>query len=176
MDRRVDRIVLENSRNVNMMRENATPVSDDPFNLNRFTDAQNDIYHRVIKELTSGRKTTHWMWFVFPQIDGLGYSPTTKHFAIKSIDEARQYLNHPVLGPRLFECTEAVLAVEGWSISEILGSPDDLKLKSSITLFDFVAGSAVFVRVLDKYFRGKRDTRTLHLIEKLKETTSETDV
>jgi len=142
---------------------------DDPFDLSRFTPAQERIYDRVLAELRSGQKRTHWMWYIFPQIDGLGHSTTTKHYAIKSIEEARQYLNHPVLGTRLLECAEAVLAVEGRSVSEIFGYPDDLKLKSSMTLFETVADKrSVFVRVLDKYFHGERDVRTLHLLEKLK--------
>ncbi len=142
---------------------------DDPFDLSRFTPAQERIYDRVLAELRSGQKRTHWMWYIFPQIDGLGHSTTTKHYAIKSIEEARQYLNHPVLGTRLLECAEAVLAVEGRSVSEIFGYPDDLKLKSSMTLFETVADKrSVFVRVLDKYFHGERDVRTLHLLERLK--------
>lgn len=141
----------------------------DPFDLSRFTPAQERIYDRVLAELRSGQKRTHWMWYIFPQIDGLGHSTTTKHYAIKSIEEARQYLNHSVLGTRLLECAEAVLAVEGRSVSEIFGYPDDLKLKSSMTLFETVADKrSVFVRVLDKYFHGERDVRTLHLLEKLK--------
>ena len=109
------------------------------------------------------------MWYIFPQIDGLGHSTTAKRYAIKSIDEARQYLNHPVLGRRLLECAEAVLAIEGRSISEIFGYPDDLKLKSSITLFACVADPrSVFDHILDKYFHGERDVRTLHILEKLK--------
>jgi uncharacterized protein (DUF1810 family) len=108
------------------------------------------------------------MWFIFPQIDGLAHSATSKHYAIKSIEEARQYLNHPVLGTRLLECAETVLAIEGRSISEIFGYPDDLKLKSSMTLFASVADPhSVFVRILDKYFHGEQDAKTLHLLEKL---------
>jgi len=113
------------------------------------------------------------MWFIFPQIDGLAYSTTSKHYAIKSIEEARQYLNHPVLGARLLECAETVLAVKGRSVSEIFGYPDDLKLKSSMTLFAYVAGPrSVFPRVLEKYFQGEQDVRTLDLLEKLKEKRS----
>jgi uncharacterized protein (DUF1810 family) len=107
------------------------------------------------------------MWFIFPQIEGLGHSATTMHYAIKSIDEARAYLNHPVLGPRLRECAEAVLAVEGRTASEIFQYPDDLKLRSSMTLFAAVAEpGSVFVRVLDKYFAGKQDERTLQLLKR----------
>jgi uncharacterized protein (DUF1810 family) len=145
----------------------------EPFDLGRFISAQEGIYDTVLVELRRGQKRTHWMWFIFPQIDGLAYSTTSKHYAIKSIEEARQYLNHPVLGTRLLECTETILAVEGRSISEIFGYPDDLKLKSSMTLFACVADPrSVFVRVLEKYFGGEQDVKTLDLLEKLKEKRS----
>jgi uncharacterized protein (DUF1810 family) len=108
------------------------------------------------------------MWYIFPQIDGLGYSPTAKRYSIKSIEEARQYLNHPVLGKRLLECTEAVVAIKGGSVSEIFGYPDDLKFKSSMTLFEKIAGSgSVFSSALDRYCHGERDATTLRLSEKL---------
>lgn len=137
--------------------------------LSRFTNAQASIYDNVLEELKSGRKRTHWMWYIFPQFDGLGHSTTSKHYAIKSTEEARQYLNHPVLGKRLSECAEAVFAIEGRSISEIFGFPDNLKLKSSMTLFAYVTDPcSVFSRILDKYFNGERDTLTLQLLEKLK--------
>ncbi len=143
---------------------------EDPYDLSRFTSAQKDIYDQVLAELRSGRKRTHWMWYIFPQIDGLGFSATTKHYAIKSREEARQYLQHPLLGSRLRECAEAVLAVDGRSVTEIFGTPDDRKLKSSMTLFASVAApGSVFVRVLDKYFHGERDAGTLHLLEKIRE-------
>jgi uncharacterized protein (DUF1810 family) len=109
------------------------------------------------------------MWFIFPQIDGLGFSSTAQHYAIKSAAEARQYLVHPVLGPRLLECAEAVLAVEGRSASEILGSPDGTKLKSCMSLFESVAGKgSVFGRVLDKYYQGHRDTKTRIILDRMK--------
>ena len=137
----------------------------DPFDLARFTTAQGGVYHRALAEIRAGHKRSHWMWFIFPQIDGLGFSSTAKHYAIKSPEEARQYLAHRVLGPRLLECAKAVLAVEGRSAFEILGSPDDLKLKSCMTLFETVAGQeSVFGRVLDKYYEGKRDTRTQEIL------------
>jgi uncharacterized protein (DUF1810 family) len=101
---------------------------DDPYKLNRFVSAQERIYDRALREIRHGEKQTHWMWFIFPQIEGLGSSITSRRYAIKSVDEAQQYLNHPVLGPRLLECASAVLAVEGRSASEIFGYPDDLKL------------------------------------------------
>ena len=145
-------------------------TSADPFDLHRFVSAQEGSYDTALAELRSGQKRTHWMWYIFPQIDGLGYSPTAKFYAIKSPEEARQYLEHPVLGPRLLTCAEAVLSVEGRSVSEIFGFPDDLKLKSSMTLFASVAEPrSVFVRVLDKYFHGEHDFRTLDLLEKLRQ-------
>lgn len=141
----------------------------DPFNLHRFVSAQDMVYDTVLAELRSGQKRTHWMWFIFPQIEGLGYSPTSKHYAIRSSEEARHYLNHPVLGRRLIECAETVLGIEGRSVSDIFGSPDDLKLKSSMTLFATIAPpDSVFAQVLGKYFDGKPDTRTLTLLEQHK--------
>src|SRR5512134_731959 len=122
---------------------------NDPYDLNRFISAQEGIYDRVLAELRGGQKRTHWMWYIFPQIDGLGHSPTTRHYAIKSLEEARRYLSHPVLGARLVECAESVLAVQGRSASDIFGYPDDMKLQSSMTLFARVAGPrSVFERVL----------------------------
>ena len=104
------------------------------------------------------------MWFIFPQIEGLGHSPTTRLYSIRSLEEARKYLAHPVLGPRLTECAEAVLAVQGRSASDIFGHPDDWKLQSSMTLFELVSGQgSVFGRVLEKYYQGKRDSRTLQI-------------
>ena len=141
--------------------------AEDPYDLNRFVRAQEGVYDRALAELRSGRKRTHWMWYIFPQIDGLGYSPTAKRYAIKSIEEARRYLNHPVLGKRLLECTEAVFAVKGRSVSEIFGYPDDLKFKSTMTLFEITAGSgSLFSSALDRYCSGERDTATLRLLEK----------
>ena len=137
----------------------------DPFDLARFTSAQEGVYERALTEVRAGDKRSHWMWFVFPQIDGLGSSPTAKHYAIKTAAEARAYLDHPVLGPRLRECAEAVLAVENRSAFDIFGSPDDLKLKSCMTLFESVDGAgSVFGRVLDRYFEAKRDERTLQIL------------
>lgn len=152
-----------------MTKAGDTRGQDDPFNLSRFLSAQEGIYAAVLAELRSGQKRTHWMWYIFPQIDGLGYSATSKHYAIKSEAEAREYLAHPILGKRLLECAETVLGLEGPSASEIFGYPDDLKLKSSMTLFAYVTNpESVFARVLDKYFQGKRDTMTLNLLEQHK--------
>lgn len=149
---------------------NASDTAGHPVDLSRFMDAQQNIYDNVLAELRNGRKRTHWMWYIFPQIDGLGHSTTSKHYAIKSLEEARQYLNNPILGKRLLECAEAVFNIEGRSVSDIFGYPDNLKLKSSMTLFAYVAASgSVFDRVLDKYFNGERDALTLRLLEKLKE-------
>lgn len=140
----------------------------DPYGLQRFIEAQEQNYDDAFSELQHGRKRTHWMWYIFPQIDGLGMSSTTKHFAIKSAEEARQYLAHPVLGKRLHECAEIVLATTGRSAHDIFGSPDDMKLHSSMSLFAAVQGKeSVFQQVLDKYFGGKDDQRTAGLLQRL---------
>lgn len=152
-----------------MTQASNTPGHEDPFNLSRFVTAQARIYDEVLAELRSGQKRTHWMWFIFPQIEGLGYSATSRHYAIKSEEEARQYLQHPVLGKRLLECAETVLNIQGRSASDIFGYPDDLKLRSSMTLFAYVTPpQSVFARVLDKYFQGKRDTLTVSRLEQLR--------
>jgi uncharacterized protein (DUF1810 family) len=136
-------------------------LSDD---LDRFVSAQADVYSQALAELKAGRKRTHWMWFVFPQIAGLGSSPTAQRYAIPSLDAARAYLAHPVLGPRLRESARALLEVEGKSAGDILGYPDDLKLRSSMTLFARAAEDPdVFEAVLDRYYDGP-DPRTLELI------------
>lgn len=141
---------------------------DDPFDLRRFTRAQEGVYDHVLAELRSGRKRSHWMWFIFPQIDGLGHSPTSRYYAIKSLEEARHYLDHSLLGMRLLECCEALLAVEGRPAAEIFGYPDDFKLRSSMTLFAQAAGpGSVFDRVLSKYFHGEPDAMTLQLLAAL---------
>lgn len=138
---------------------------EDPYDLKRFVLAQEADYARALQELRAGRKRSHWMWYVFPQFDGLGYSETSKLYAVKSVAEANAYLTHPVLGPRLIECAEALLTHDGLSAWEILGSPDDMKLHSSATLFDAVSSpGSVFRRLLDKYFEGKRDGQTVQLI------------
>jgi uncharacterized protein (DUF1810 family) len=138
----------------------------DPYDLNRFVRAQADMYDGALSELERGRKQSHWMWFIFPQLDGLGSSAMARLYSIKSEDEARAYLAHPLLGRRLTECAEAMLAVEGKSATEILGFPDDLKLKSCATLFARVSEpGSVFERLLDKYCAGERDAKTLRLLE-----------
>lgn len=138
------------------------------YDLGRFVTAQEEVYPTVLTELRSGQKKTHWMWFIFPQIDGLAMSKTSRHYAIKSIDEAKRYLDHPILGPRLIECSNAVLAIEEESAEIIFGYPDDLKLGSSMTLFDSIIGTpSVFRLVLDKYFKGKPDERTISILKGL---------
>ena len=134
---------------------------DDPHNLQRFVDAQAPVFDAVRAELRKGLKSGHWMWFVFPQIHGLGFSHTSQKYAIRSRAEAKAYLSHPVLGPRLRECTELVLRVEGRSAHDIFGSPDDLKFRSCMTLFAQVATDQVFDAALQKYFDGRPDPLTL---------------
>jgi uncharacterized protein (DUF1810 family) len=145
-------------------------TNQDPFDLNRFISAQDKVYDRVLLQLKHGRKRSHWMWYIFPQLDGLAQSTTSKYYAIHSPSEAVAYLNHPVLGRRLRECANMIVAIEGKTVSEIFGYPDDLKLFSSMTLFSEVAAEPIFIRVLDKYFQGERDDRTLQLLKKLKNT------
>jgi uncharacterized protein (DUF1810 family) len=143
-------------------------TDDDPFDLSRFAIAQEGVYPRVLSELKNGQKKTHWIWYIFPQIEGLGESETSKFYAIKSREEAREYLNHPLLGKRLLECSEAVLAIAGRSVTEIFAFPDDLKLQSSMTLFaSFSEPNSIFIRVLEKYFSGEQDVKTLQILEKL---------
>lgn len=147
------------------MTDVAIDSADDPFDLNRFVLAQTAVYSIALAELKAGCKRSHWMWFIFPQIDGLGFSETTKRYSIKSLAEARAYLAHPVLGTRLVACTEALLALEGRSAREILGRPDDMKLQSSMTLFARIGPAASgFSAVLDRYFGGRRDQRTIELL------------
>ena len=135
---------------------------DDPFHLDRFVQAQGPVYETALAELRRGRKASHWMWFVFPQIEGLGFSAISQHFAITGLDEARAYLAHPVLGPRLIECTETINAIHGRSALEVFGAPDDLKLRSSLTLFVHAApDTPAFAQALNKYFAGEPDPLTL---------------
>ena len=136
----------------------------DPFGLQRFVDAQAPVYPRVVAELRHGQKQSHWMWFIFPQLAGLGFSPMAQRFALRSRDEAVAYLGHGVLGPRLRECTALVNAIEGRAIGEILGSPDDLKFRSSMTLFGAVSSNPEFVDAIAKYYGGTPDHKTLALL------------
>ena len=134
---------------------------DDPFNLRRFVEAQDAVMDTVRAELAAGRKRSHWMWFVFPQITGLGRSTMAQAYAISSLDEARAYLAHPVLGARLRECVRLVNAVRDRSAHDIFGSPDDIKFRSSMTLFGEASGEEVFLRALGRYFDGVADPVTL---------------
>lgn len=135
---------------------------EDAYNLQRFVAAQEPIYHRVVAELRGGRKHTHWMWFIFPQIAGLGYSETSRRFAISSIDEAKAYLNHPVLGARIKECTGIVNRLDGHTAYEIFGDPDRMKFHSCMTLFSRATdGQSAFQAALVKYFDGQEDTATV---------------
>ena len=138
----------------------------DPFDLERFVRAHAGVYERALAELAAGEKRTHWMWFVFPQLAGLGHSATAQHYAIRSLAEARAYLTHPLLGARLRDCTRAVNGVQGRSVHAIFGPPDDLKFCSSMTLFERAAGAngGEFAAALDKYYAGRRDAATLALL------------
>ena len=133
----------------------------DPFNLQRFIDAQASVYPRVLAELRHGRKQSHWMWFIFPQLAGLGHSAMARRFAIGSREEAVAYLDHTVLGPRLRECTALVNAIEGRTILEIFGSPDDLKFGSSMTLFAAISSDPAFAAAIAKFCGGTPDQKTL---------------
>lgn len=137
------------------------------FDLQRFVEAQDPVYTTVLAELRSGAKRSHWIWFIFPQLRDLGRSPTAKHFGLASLEEARAYWQHPVLGPRLLECTRLVLGVEGKSALEILGPPDDLKFRSCVTLFGRAApDEPAFARAIDRYFAGGPDRLTLDLLSR----------
>ncbi len=139
---------------------------EDPYNLQRFVDVQAAVYGQVCTELRRGQKTSHWIWFIFPQIQGLGQSSMAVRFAIASTAEAEAYLRHPLLGPRLQECCELLLHVEGRAISDIMGYPDDLKLRSSMTLFSqATTNNKVFLAILGKYFGGEFDKATLLLLK-----------
>jgi uncharacterized protein (DUF1810 family) len=137
---------------------------NDLHDLQRFVDAQQSVYPEVRAELAAGRKRSHWMWFVFPQLKGLGASSMAQHYGIASKAEAQAYWAHPLLGPRLRECTELVLAVDGRSAREIFGPPDDLKFRSCMTLFAQATGEPVFARALEQYFDGRPDEATLRLL------------
>jgi uncharacterized protein (DUF1810 family) len=138
---------------------------DDPYDLQRFVDAQEQTFAQAIDELVAGRKTSHWMWFVFPQLRGLGHSPMAIRFGIASLAEARAYLAHPLLGPRLQQCVRLVLRIDRRSASDIFGSPDDLKFRSCMTLFDRAAPEqAVFKQALQEYFDASADGRTVQLL------------
>jgi uncharacterized protein (DUF1810 family) len=138
---------------------------EDGYDLARFVEAQRGSYERALAEIVSGRKRSHWMWYIFPQMAGLGFSATSRRYAIRSDLEAEAYLHHEILGPRLLACAEAALAVENRSAREIFGTPDDLKLRSSATLFAGVSpAGSVFHRLLDKYYDGAPDEATLEIL------------
>lgn len=140
-------------------------VEDSLHDLSRYLLAHETRYQQALAEIRAGRKQSHWMWYVFPQFNGLGSSPNSQLYAIKSAAEARAYLRHPVLGPRLEECCEAVIAVRGRSAADIFGFPDDRKLRSCATLFAVVSPpGSVFERVIDRFFNGERDDQTLVLM------------
>ncbi|MDR3468700.1 MAG: DUF1810 domain-containing protein [Xanthobacteraceae bacterium] len=138
--------------------------SGDPHELQRFVDAQAGVYARVTDELRAGRKQSHWMWFIFPQAEGLGFSAMAQRYAIGSRQEAEAYLAHPVLRPRLVECTRLVCAARGRAIGDILGSPDDMKFRSSMTLFEAVSHDPVFGAALDQFYGGRRDQATRDIL------------
>jgi uncharacterized protein (DUF1810 family) len=138
----------------------------DPFDLERFVRAQATNYQEALAEIRGGEKVSHWMWYVYPQLAGLGFSSTARFYGLKGAAEARAYLAHPILGPRLRECCEAALAVEEKTAHDIFGSPDDLKLRSCATLFAAVApDESLFRRLLEKYYAGRGDDKTLRLLE-----------
>ena len=147
---------------------------DDPFDLNRFLQAQENDYAQALLEIRSGQKRTHWIWFIFPQLDGLAFSSTSKHFAIKSRQEATAYLDHPVLGARLLECATALCQVEGKTAQQILGSTDALKVKSCATLFAQVSpAGSLFERLLARYYESESDAKTLQLLSRKSESASQ---
>ena len=140
-------------------------ASRDRFDLKRFVEAQSSTFEEAIAELRAGLKQSHWMWFVFPQLAGLGRSPTARYYGIRSLDEAKAYLSHPLLAPRLIECVAAILPWAGQrSAEQILGSTDALKLRSSLTLFEAASDEPLFARALDQFFAGGRDPASLQLL------------
>ena len=143
------------------------PDLADPFDLQRFLTAQERVFETALRELERGRKESHWMWFIFPQIEGLGSSAMAQRYAIKSKEETAAYLEQPVLRDRLARCAKALLEIEGKSALQIMGSPDDLKLRSSMTLFSSVPGAeTVFYAVIEKYYGGRMDDKTLAILAK----------
>jgi len=143
----------------------STPESIDPFDLARFVAAQEGRFTSALNELKQGSKKSHWIWFIFPQLDGLGRSSTAKHYSIKSRGEAEAYLQHPLLRQRLVQCAEALLHLHGNSATEIMGHPDDMKFRSCMTLFaSILEDDSVFRKVLDKYFQGHADPKTLRIL------------
>ena len=141
-------------------------MAADQYNLDRFVSAQADSYSTALAEIKNGRKRNHWMWYIFPQIKGLGFSETSKYYAIQNLAEAAAYLQHPILGPRLIQISNALLTLPGNNATQIFGNPDDMKLHSSMTLFATVENTTpVFAAVLDKFFGGEKDRGTLEMIQ-----------
>ncbi len=138
-------------------------MTSDPFNLQRFVTAQAPLYPTALKELRDAYKRSHWMWFIFPQLRGLGFSSTAQFYGLVSVEEARAYLDHALLGRRLIECTQAAIDAPAASLHAMFGSPDDIKFCSSMTLFDMAAPNGIFARALDRWCDGRRDDRTVAL-------------
>ena len=149
-----------------MSHSNDAHRTDDLFDLSRFVRAQQDDYEQALTEITNGQKRTHWMWYIFPQLEGLGTSSMARRYAIKDLDEARAYLQHPVLGPRLRECATAMLEHRDRSARDILGTPDDLKLRSCATLFAEASAEPVFRDVLERFYDGAPDPKTESLLKR----------
>lgn len=140
-------------------------MNSDPYNLQRFLEAQAMNYDDALDELKAGEKRSHWMWYIFPQYKGLGMSRMSQKYAIQSLDEARAYLEHPVLGDRLLECSETVLSIDDYSAFDIFGSPDDMKLHSCATLFAVISPpDSLFSQLLDRFYNGEKDRQTLDLL------------
>ena len=139
-------------------------MTNDPFHLERFTTAQAPVYSSVLRELRDAYKRSHWMWYIFPQLRGLGFSSTAQFYGLASLDEARAYLDHPQLGPRLIECTQLVVDAKAQSLHAIFGSPDDTKFCSSMTLFDLAKPDAVFGKAMERWCQGRRDERTVAMV------------
>lgn len=147
------------------MANETTANNQNSFDLNRFVAAQENVYQTVISELNNGNKQSHWMWFIFPQIDGLGSSTTARFYAIKNMDEASAYLNHPILGKRLLECSSILLTIKDKSADDIFGFPDYVKLQSCMTLFSIVfPQEKLFKQVLSKYYEDQRDEKTIKIV------------
>jgi uncharacterized protein (DUF1810 family) len=142
----------------------------DPFDLQRFVNAQRDVYPQALSEIKNGNKTSHWMWFIFPQIKGLGSSSASVLYSINSVNEAKAFLGHPILGPRIRECCSGVFDLNGVSVEHIFGDIDAIKLRSSMTLFDHIAPEDVFSDVLRKYYSGQKDLKTLAIIATMSST------
>jgi uncharacterized protein (DUF1810 family) len=164
---------MQSPKGGSMTEHESPPGTADPYDLARFVRAQERDYVQALSEIRSGRKQAHWIWYIFPQFHGLGFSATSKRYAIRSVAEAEAYLGHPILGPRLVEISEAAAGIEGRSALEVFGSPDDMKLRSCATLFAKVSpAGSVFERLLARYFDGEPDGETLRLLARQLSSTS----